>query len=230
MLLYLLSHLGSTLRGLACYSISCHCHALAVPSVACYSISYHALAVPAEALHAIIYLITPWQYQQRLGMLFYRLGMLFYIENSNFWRSVTFFLPTSSLRTPTLQRRFRAGQRGAGPGRHCRWQSSAVSPVRRRRLGSLSHWDTAWPLGQETVTWLASMIRACRSPPRLAGSRRTTGGGLRYSDEGSGARRAGAKGLRLLHALAGPNNGQGSRCREPQRNRFYTALVACAQI
>ena len=60
--------------------------------VACYSISYPTLAVSTKAWHAVLYLITPWQYQQRLGMLFYilyhtlpswqyppRLGMLFYI-------------------------------------------------------------------------------------------------------------------------------------------------------
>ena len=62
-----------------------------------------------------------------------------------------------------------------------------MSPVRRRHMGSLNHWDTAWPLGLETVTGPASMIRACRCPPGLAGRRRTTGGGLRDSDEGPGA-------------------------------------------
>ena len=48
--------------------------------LACYSISYHTLAVSPEAWHviyalavshAILYLITPWQYQLRLGMLFF---------------------------------------------------------------------------------------------------------------------------------------------------------------
>ena len=61
MLFYILSRLGSIRRGLACYSISCHCHAL---------------AVSAKAWHAILYLITPWQYPQRLGMLFYILSLL----------------------------------------------------------------------------------------------------------------------------------------------------------
>ena len=54
MLLYILSLLGSICLGLAFYSIS-----------------YHALAVSAEAWHAILYLITPWQYLPRLGMHFY---------------------------------------------------------------------------------------------------------------------------------------------------------------
>ena len=86
-----------------------------------------------------------------------------------------------------------------------------------RRLRRGSHWDTAWPLGPETVTGPASMIRACRCPPRLAGCRRT--------DEvpGAGLQEV----LALLHAA--PCCGQGSRCRERQRNRFYTALVACAR-
>ena len=34
----------------------------------------------------------------------------------------------------------------------------------------------------------------------------------------------------LAPALAGPYNGQSSRCRERQRIRFYTAWVACARI
>ena len=38
--------------------------------LACYSIFYYALAVSAEAWHAILYLVTPWQYQPRLGILF----------------------------------------------------------------------------------------------------------------------------------------------------------------
>ena len=58
-LFYILSHLGSICRGLACYSISCR-----------------ALAVSAEAWHAILYLITPWQYLPRLGILFYILSRL----------------------------------------------------------------------------------------------------------------------------------------------------------
>ena len=49
MLLDILSRLGSNCRGLACYSIS-----------------YHALAVTAEAWHATLYPITPWQYLPRL--------------------------------------------------------------------------------------------------------------------------------------------------------------------
>ena len=57
--LCILSRLGSIRRGLACYSIS-----------------YHALAISAEAWHAILYLITPWQYPQRLGILFYILSPL----------------------------------------------------------------------------------------------------------------------------------------------------------
>ena len=44
MLFYVLSRLGSIRRGFACYTIS-----------------YHALAVYAEALHAILHLITPWK-------------------------------------------------------------------------------------------------------------------------------------------------------------------------
>ena len=58
-LFYILSRLGSICRGLACYSISCH-----------------ALAVSAEAWHAILYLVTPWQYPPRLGTLFYLLSRL----------------------------------------------------------------------------------------------------------------------------------------------------------
>ena len=70
MLFYILSlsRLGSIRRGLASYSIS-----------------YHALAVSAEAWHAILYLIMPWQHPPRLGVLITpwqyppRIGMLFYI-------------------------------------------------------------------------------------------------------------------------------------------------------
>ena len=64
---------------LACYSWFWIYSLLCLDSIscglACYSISYHALAVSTEAWHAILYLTTPWQYQQRLGMP----GMLFYI-------------------------------------------------------------------------------------------------------------------------------------------------------
>ena len=74
MLFYILSlsRLGSISKGLACYSISYH--ALPVSSKAWHP--YHALAVSAEAWHAILYHITPWQYQPRLGMLFYILSRL----------------------------------------------------------------------------------------------------------------------------------------------------------
>ena len=77
-------------------------------------------------------------------------------------------------------------------------------------------------LGPVTVeTEPASMIRACRCLPRLAGRQRTTGG-IRNSAEGLGAGGAGgASRSGMLQCL-------GSRCRERQRNRFYTALVACA--
>ena len=95
----------------------------------------------------------------------------------------------------------------------------------RRDLSRDNHCDTAWPLGQvgpETVTGPASMIRACRCPPRLAGRRRTTGV-LSDSDEGPGA---GGDGAASRRAMLRPF----SRCRERQRNRFYTALVACARI
>ena len=51
----------SICQGLACYSISGHCHAF---------------AVSAEAWHAILYLVAPWQYLPRLGMLFYILSRL----------------------------------------------------------------------------------------------------------------------------------------------------------
>ena len=53
MLFYILSRLDSVSRGLACSSIS-----------------YHALAVSSQAWHALLYLITLWQYPHRLGMLF----------------------------------------------------------------------------------------------------------------------------------------------------------------
>ena len=57
MLFYILSRLGSIRRGSAFHSIS-----------------YHALAVSAEALHAILYLVTSGQYPPRLGMPFYILS------------------------------------------------------------------------------------------------------------------------------------------------------------
>ena len=58
-MLFYIYHLGSIRRGLACHSISCH-----------------SLTVSAEAWHAILYLITPWQYLPRLGLLFYILSRL----------------------------------------------------------------------------------------------------------------------------------------------------------
>ena len=74
MLFYILSRLGSNRRGLACYILS------RLGSnrrgLACYSISYHALAVTAEAWHAILYLITSWQYLPWLSMLSYILSRL----------------------------------------------------------------------------------------------------------------------------------------------------------
>ena len=82
MLFYIRSSLASIYRGLARYSISDHTLAVSAEGLACYSIPYHALAVSAEAWHAIaaiLYLVTPWQYLQRLGMLFYillRLGSI----------------------------------------------------------------------------------------------------------------------------------------------------------
>ena len=137
--------------------------------------------------------------------------------------------PTSSLGTPTP-----SPSRSTG----C-WATRqltkvrSVSPVQRRRTGSLSHWNTAWPLqvGPETVTRPASMISPCSCPPRLAGRLRTTCS-LCDADEGPGAGGAGAASRRAM---------QGSKCREAeeqnshckrQRNRFsiYTALVACARI
>ena len=71
----ILSRLGSILR----YSVTIR------RGLACYSISCHALAVSTEAWHAILSLVTPWQYQPRLSRLGSirpippRLGMLFYI-------------------------------------------------------------------------------------------------------------------------------------------------------
>ena len=50
--------------------------ALLVWGLACYAILYHALAVSAEAWHAKLYLVTPWQYLPRLGMLSYILSRL----------------------------------------------------------------------------------------------------------------------------------------------------------
>ena len=44
--------------------------------LAWYSISHHALYLPGEAWHAILYLFTPWQYLQRLGILLYILSHL----------------------------------------------------------------------------------------------------------------------------------------------------------
>ena len=61
LLFYILLRLGSISRGLTSYSISCQSHTL---------------AVSAEAWHAILYLITPWQYLPRLGMLFCKLSRL----------------------------------------------------------------------------------------------------------------------------------------------------------
>ena len=71
-LFYILLRLGSISRCLACLSLLGSIHR----GLACYSISYHALAVSAEAWHAILYLITPWQYPLRLDMLFYILSRL----------------------------------------------------------------------------------------------------------------------------------------------------------
>ena len=99
MLFCILSRLGSICLGLACYanifsrlgnicqglvfcSISYHArHALAVSAEAwqCWHvilISYHALAVSAQAWHSTLYLITPWQYLLRLGILLYILSRL----------------------------------------------------------------------------------------------------------------------------------------------------------
>ena len=92
----MLSYMLSRLRGLACYSISYHAWAVSAEAwvlfnilsrlgslrqgfaaLACYILSR--LAVSAEAWLAISYLITPWQYQPRLGILFYvitRLGSI----------------------------------------------------------------------------------------------------------------------------------------------------------
>ena len=39
-------------------------------------ISYHALAVSAEARCSVLYLFTPWQHLQRLGILLYFLSHL----------------------------------------------------------------------------------------------------------------------------------------------------------
>ena len=135
--------------------------------------------------------------------------------------------PTISLGTPTP---IPSGQLGAW--RHGRWQRSAVC---RRRMGSLSHWDTgtAWPLGPETVTGPASMILACRCPPtppnpRLAGRRRTTqaGGGLRDSDEGPGAGGAGAQAAsRTGRAMQRPRF-QVSRAAEEQILHCFSGLRA----
>ena len=58
MLVYILSCIGIIRRGLACYSISCH-----------------ALAVSAESWHAILYLVTPWQYPPRLAILYLKLTL-----------------------------------------------------------------------------------------------------------------------------------------------------------
>ena len=54
MLFSVLSRLGSICRGLA-----------SAEGLACYSISDQALPVSTEAWHAILYLITPWQYLPR---------------------------------------------------------------------------------------------------------------------------------------------------------------------
>ena len=120
---------------------------------------------------------------------------------------------TSGLGTPTP---IPSGLTGCWATRQLAMVRS-VSPVRRRRMGSLSHWDTALPLGPETVTGPASIIRACHCPPRLAGRRRTTGGGLRDSDEGPGAGGAGAQ--------AASRTG-----RAMQRPRFQVSRAAEEQI
>ena len=58
-------------------SISPHALAVSVEAWhAYYSISYHALAVSAEAWYAVLYHITPWQYQPRRGMLFFNISHL----------------------------------------------------------------------------------------------------------------------------------------------------------
>ena len=65
------------------------------------------------------------------------------------------------------------------------------------------------------------MIRACRCLSRLTCRKRTIGC-LRDSEEGPGARGAGAASRSDMLQC------RGSRRRERQRNRLYNASVACA--
>ena len=73
-------------------------------------------------------------------------------------------------------------------------------------MGSLSHWDTAWPLSPETVTGPASMIRGDAVLPDLqaAGEPLAVACATRMK-----ALEQEVLVLRLLHALAGPCNSQG---------------------
>ena len=61
-----------------------------------YILSLSRLGASAEARHAILYLITPWQYPPRLGMLItpwqypLRLGMVFYILEAQVEQTETY--------------------------------------------------------------------------------------------------------------------------------------------
>ena len=105
----------------------------------------------------------------------------------------------------------------------------SVSSVRRRRRGSLSHRDTgtAWPLGPETVSWPASMIRACRCPPRLAGPMRATGKPPAACATRMKAAALERKVVALLHGVvhARPCNGQSSKC-PSGRGSDFTLLAS----
>ena len=74
-----------------------------------------------------------------------------------------------ALPTNSHQRPGRAGQRDAG--RHGRWQWSARAKLHcEHRVGAATGpGDTGWPPGPKTVIGPASMIRACRRPPRFPG-------------------------------------------------------------
>ena len=85
--------------------------------------------------------------------------------------------------------------------------------MRRLRIGSLSHWDTAWPLSLETVTGPASMIRGDSAPAAVLPDLQASG----EPPAVACATRMKALEqevllLRLLHALAGPCNSQGLDC------------------
>ena len=84
--------------------------------LACSSTSYHALTVSAEAWPVLLYLIMPWQYPHRLGMLFYILSLCGSIRtglacfsisyhaltvSAEAWHALLYLPHLSSMQSPT---------------------------------------------------------------------------------------------------------------------------------